>query len=59
MMEKQAMQDALEAMRKRNAELTEFLMHIKKCLVRNGEYSPLSHEEIDTLLDIRADGIKR
>lgn len=37
-------------------EQTEFLAHIKKCLVRNGEYAPLSHEEIDTLLGIRADG---
>lgn len=45
-----------EAAEKRIAELTEFLMHIKKCLVRNSEYAPLSHEEIDTLLGIRADG---
>ncbi|MEJ3963067.1 hypothetical protein [Citrobacter braakii] len=37
-------------------ELTEFLLHIKKCLVKNGEYAPLSHEEIDTLLGIRPDG---
>ncbi|WP_052766938.1 ead/Ea22-like family protein [Klebsiella aerogenes] len=41
---------------KRVAELTEFLSHIKKCLVKNREYAPLSHEEIDTLLGIRADG---
>ncbi|MCX9004565.1 hypothetical protein NLN86_23390 [Citrobacter portucalensis] len=47
---------ALEAAEKRNAELTEFIQHIKKCLVKNGEYAPLSHEEIDTLLGIRADG---
>jgi len=47
----------LEAAEKRIAELTEFLTHIKKCLVRNGEYAPLSHEEIDTLLGIRAAGI--
>ncbi|END3791914.1 ead/Ea22-like family protein [Escherichia coli] len=38
-------------------ELTEFLAHVKKCLARNGEYAPLSHEEIDTLLGIRAAGI--
>lgn len=47
----------LEAAEKRIDELTEFLAHIKKCLVRNGEYAPLSHEEIDTLLGIRAAGI--
>lgn len=47
---------ALYPAEKRNAELTEFLTHIKKCLVRNGEYAPLSHEEIDTLLGIRANG---
>lgn len=46
-----------EAAEKRNSETTEFLAHIKKCLVRNGEYAPLSHEEIDTLLDIRAGGL--
>lgn len=34
------------------AELTEFLAHVKKCLVRDGEYSPLTHERIDRLLDI-------
>ncbi|WP_239508786.1 hypothetical protein [Klebsiella aerogenes] len=44
------------ALRQRIAELTEFLSHIKKCLVKNREYAPLSHEEIDTLLGIRADG---
>ncbi|MNP45278.1 hypothetical protein D3C76_1391880 [compost metagenome] len=48
----------LGAAQKRSAELTEFLRHIKKCLVRNGEYAPLSHEEIDILLGILADGIK-
>ncbi|MCX8976531.1 hypothetical protein NLN92_00695 [Citrobacter portucalensis] len=47
-----------EAAEKRNAELTEFIQHIKKCLVKNGEYAPLSHEVIDTLLGIRADGIR-
>ena len=49
--------ERLDAAEKRIAELTEFLAHIKKCLVRNGEYAPLSHEEIDTLLGIRAAGI--
>ncbi|WP_370605359.1 ead/Ea22-like family protein [Citrobacter braakii] len=48
--------DSLEAAEKRNAELTEFIQHIKKCLVKNGEYAPLSHETIDTILGIRADG---
>ena len=52
-----ALLDEMEAAEKRIAELTEFLTHIKKCLVRNGEYAPLSHEEIDTLLGIRAAGI--
>ncbi|MGQ3664000.1 hypothetical protein [Citrobacter braakii] len=47
----------LEAAEKRSAELIEFLKHVKKCLVKNGEYAPLSHEEIDTLLGIRAAGI--
>ncbi|HFK4066580.1 TPA: hypothetical protein ACG1UU_004038 [Kluyvera ascorbata] len=46
----------LDAARQRVAELTEFLSHIKKCLVKNDEYAPLSHEEIDTLLGIRVDG---
>ena len=48
----------LEAAERRNAELTEFIQHIKKCLVKNGEYAPLSHEGIDTLLGIRAGGIR-
>ncbi|MBY7252010.1 ead/Ea22-like family protein [Enterobacter roggenkampii] len=51
-----ALLDELEASEKRNAVLIEFLAHIKKCLVKNREYAPLSHEEIDTLLGIRADG---
>lgn len=46
-----------EADKARIADLTEFLMHVKKCLVKNGEYSPLSHEAIDTALGIRVDGI--
>lgn len=50
--------DKFREAKKRNAELTEFIQHIKKCLVKNGEYAPLSHEEIDTLLGIRADGIR-
>lgn len=45
-----------DADKRRIAELTEFLMHVKKCLVKNGEYSPLSHEAIDTILGIRAAG---
>ncbi len=52
-----ALLDELESKDKRIAELTEFLAHVKKCLARNGEYAPLSHEELDTLLAIRADGI--
>lgn len=35
------------------AELTkarEFLVHVKKCLARNKEYAPLSHEELDGLI---------
>lgn len=47
--------EKLKEAEKRIADLTEFLMHIKKCLVKNGEYAPLSHEEIDTLLGIRVD----
>lgn len=47
-------EEKLEAAEKRNAELTEFIQHIKKCIVKNGEYAPLSHEVIDTLLGIRA-----
>lgn len=46
----------LETAESKCREQTEFLAHIKKCLVKNGEYAPLSHEEIDTLLGIRADG---
>lgn len=38
------------------AELTEFVQHVKKFLVKNGEYAPLSHETIDTVLGIRSDG---
>lgn len=45
-----------KAAEERAAELTDFVLHVKKCLVKNGEYAPLSHEEIDTLLGIRADG---
>ncbi len=47
----------IAALRERIAELTEFISRVKKCLERNGEYAPLSHEEIDTLLGIRAAGI--
>lgn len=39
-------------LREQLAEHVKFLLHIKKCLVRNGEYSPLSHEELDTLAGI-------
>jgi hypothetical protein len=46
----------LEAAEKRNAELSEFVRHVKKCLVKNGEYAPLSYESIDTALGIHADG---
>lgn len=45
--EARAERDALQA------ELTkarEFLVHIKKCLVRNKEYAPLSHQELDGLI---------
>lgn len=45
----------LEAAEKRNAELTEFIQHVNKCLLKNGEYAPLSHELIQTVLGIRAD----
>lgn len=45
----------LEAVKKRNAELTEFIQHVNKCLLKNGEYAPLSHELIQTVLGIRAD----
>ncbi|WP_449555247.1 hypothetical protein [Lelliottia amnigena] len=47
----------LEAAEGRNTVLIEFLTHIKRCLVKNREYAPLSHEEIDTLLGINAAGI--
>lgn len=33
-----------------NAELVEFVAHVKKCLDKNGEYSPLSHELIHKVL---------
>ncbi|MFZ4167613.1 ead/Ea22-like family protein [Enterobacter ludwigii] len=46
----------LEAAEKRNVELTEFIQHVNKCLLKNGEYAPLSHELIQTVLGIRADG---
>ncbi|ECO5909244.1 ead/Ea22-like family protein [Salmonella enterica] len=45
-----------KAAEERVAELTEFVQHVKKLLVKNGEYAPLSHETIDTVLSIRADG---
>lgn len=46
--------ERLEAAEKRIAELTEFVQHVNKCLLKNGEYSPLSHELIHTVLGIRA-----
>ena len=46
----------LATVEKRNAELTDFIRHVKKCLVKNGEYAPLSYETIDTVLGIRAEG---
>lgn len=46
-----------KAAEERVAELTEFVQHVKKCLVKNGEYAPLSSELIDTILGIRADGM--
>lgn len=49
-----ALLDGREAAEGRNTELVEFLQHVKKCLVRNREYAPLSHMEIDTLLGIRS-----
>ncbi|MEE3929695.1 hypothetical protein V2I84_05390 [Pseudomonas viridiflava] len=39
--------DELESER---AKALDFLIHVKKCLRRNGEYSPLSHEELDGLI---------
>lgn len=30
----------------------EFLRHVKKCLCKNGEYAPLSHEELDLIIGI-------
>ncbi|MEH4987350.1 ead/Ea22-like family protein [Enterobacter asburiae] len=45
-----------KAAEERVAELTEFVQHVKECLVKNGEYAPLSNETIDTILGIRADG---
>lgn len=47
----------LEEAEKRIAELNEFVQHVKKCLVKNDEYAPLSHEVIDTILGINAAGI--
>ncbi|MGL5968242.1 MAG: hypothetical protein ACRCZ6_13965 [Kluyvera sp.] len=38
---------------KRVAELTEFVQHVNKCLQKDGEYSPLSHELIHTVLGMR------
>ncbi|EPU2858167.1 ead/Ea22-like family protein [Escherichia coli] len=52
-----ALLDELEAAEKRIAELNEFVQHVKKCLVKNDEYAPLSHEVIDTILGINAAGI--
>lgn len=51
-------EEKLEAAESRIAELVEFLHHIKRCLVKNREYAPVSHEEIDTLLGINAAGIQ-
>ncbi|EOZ4638873.1 hypothetical protein ACQRKX_001820 [Enterobacter cloacae] len=48
------LQDELEATEKRVTELTNFVQHVNKCLLKNGEYSPLSHELIHTVLGIRA-----
>lgn len=45
----------LVATEKRNTELTEFIQHVNKCLLKNGEYAPLSHELIQTVLGIRSD----
>lgn len=45
-----------KAAEERVAELTEFVQYVKECLVKNGEYAPLSYESIDTALGIRADG---
>lgn len=45
-----------EVAEKRIAELTEFVQHVNKCLLKNGEYAPLSHELIQNVLGIRADG---
>jgi flagellar biosynthesis/type III secretory pathway chaperone len=52
----QKLGDSLDIAERRVAELTEFVQHVNKCLLKNGEYAPLSHEEIDTLLGIRAAG---
>lgn len=46
----------LDAAQMRVVELTEFVQHVNKCLLKNGEYAPLSHELIQTVLGIRADG---
>lgn len=51
-----AMLDDLQTAEKRIAELTEFVQHVNKCLLKNDEYSPLSHELIQSILGIRADG---
>lgn len=48
--------EKLEAAENRVTELTEFIQHVNKCLLKNGEYAPLSHESIQTVLGIRADG---
>lgn len=34
----------------RAAELVDFLEHVKKCLDKNGEYAPISHEYIHKVL---------
>ncbi|EJM7831463.1 hypothetical protein NVW32_004635 [Salmonella enterica] len=31
-------------------ELNDYLKHVKKCLIKNGEYAPLSHETIDRMI---------
>lgn len=55
-MDEGGLKEKLATVEKRNAELTEFVQHVNKCLRKNGEYAPLSHELIQTVLGIRADG---
>lgn len=41
-----------EALKLRLDKAVDLVSFVKKCLVQNGEYSPLSHQEVDEVLGI-------